>query len=54
MSNFNLTTEIQRSVDRALAEGWVKDPYVPKAAPSPDAHLYESAPEAKGKKAAKE
>lgn len=36
-------------LEAALKEGWVKEPYVPKAAPNPDEALYESRPIKAGK-----
>jgi hypothetical protein len=35
--------------DRALQEGWVADPYIPKAAPDPNKHLYDAPAERKAK-----
>ena len=34
-------SECEAALKTALAQGWVKDPYLPKPMPDPKAHLYE-------------
>lgn len=40
----HLTMSVQNEEElaKAIKQGWVKKPYVPKAEDNPDAHLYES------------
>jgi hypothetical protein len=38
--HLTLQVENQEAFEKALADGWVKEPYIPKAPPNPVAELY--------------
>jgi hypothetical protein len=45
--HLTMVVDTQAEMDKALASGWVKNPFIPKPLPDPKAGIYDAKPKAK-------